>query len=650
MKDEQKTKAQLIDELSELRKRLSALEQTEVQRRQLHTRLKESQARYHELFRHTHHGVAVYSAVNGGADFVFVDINEAGCRIDEISREDTVGRTITECFPNAREFGILDVLRRVWHTGVPESLPLRRYRDGRITGWRENYVYRLPSGEVVAVYSDNTAEKLAEEALRESETLYRVLAESADDYIYLFSGDLRVEYVNKAGARVLKRGVDEIMGHTTDELFPPETVELQRASLLRTTETGQVLATEAIQQFPMGDRWLSTKLVPVRNEAGDVVSVLGVSRDITERKQAEKALRESETRHRTLFDQANDLILVLELPPDQPPIIRDANQVALSALGYTRDELCDKPISFVEAVDLPAALILERQRKVREKGHAVFEVQHRRKDGSAFFVEASIREITIGKQRLAISIERDLTERRRADEDMGRSREELQRLAARLQSTREEERTSLARELHDNLGQLLTAVKLDLGWLGRHLLADEDHRKQQAKQEKLSGLGTLIDQAYGVVRRVSLGLRPSGIDELGLWPALEEEAARFTERTGIACNLRPCKTPWWPKEHATPIALFRIVQEALTNVLRHAEATAVVISCTPSSEGFHTFSIVDNGRGIDTAQAASPSSIGLIGMRERAHSFGGQISVSGAPGKGTTVTVTIPAQAYLEDP
>jgi two-component system sensor histidine kinase UhpB len=223
-------------------------------------------------------------------------------------------------------------------------------------------------------------------------------------------------------------------------------------------------------------------------------------------------------------------------------------------------------------------------------------------------------------------------------------REELRTLAAQLQSAREDERRALARELHDDLGQALTAMKLDLAWIKRRMMHFEDPARRYETIGKACELDELIDGAINTVQRISTDLRPALLDMLGLWPALEAEAARFASRTGIDCSVRPCGDTWKPSTEKVSVELFRIVQEALTNIVRHARASSVEISCR-SSRRNRTLSIVDNGRGISLAEAESPSSLGLIGMRERALSFGGEISATGSPGAGTRVTVTIPASA-----
>ena len=234
-------------------------------------------------------------------------------------------------------------------------------------------------------------------------------------------------------------------------------------------------------------------------------------------------------------------------------------------------------------------------------------------------------------------------DRRRGESDIRRSREELRNLAARLQSVREEERRALSRELHDNLGQALTAMKLNLHWIDHHASHIKDAQLRKVLIEKTREFKALIETAITAIHSISSDLRPSILDEMGLWPALESEAARFVSRTGIECVVHPCSTLHGSIDENQSLAIFRIAQEALTNIARHAKSTVVEISCVPSKRD-HTLCIIDNGRGISAAEAESPNSLGLIGIRERVRGFGGEFSIArvGIAG-GTAIHVTIPA-------
>jgi signal transduction histidine kinase len=212
-------------------------------------------------------------------------------------------------------------------------------------------------------------------------------------------------------------------------------------------------------------------------------------------------------------------------------------------------------------------------------------------------------------------------------------------LALRLEIAREEERARVARELHDELGQVLTSLKLEFMWLVDELRKAEPKPGIQLVN-KLQSLIGLIEVSIQSVRQIASDLRPAMLDHLGLHDAVQWEATKFEARTGIRCRLA-WELKAEPADRARQLALFRILQEALTNVARHAHAGAVRIGLRGTTRML-TLTVRDNGRGITKAERASPESIGLLGMTERARLVGGRVTIAGAAGRGTTVTVHMP--------
>ena len=230
---------------------------------------------------------------------------------------------------------------------------------------------------------------------------------------------------------------------------------------------------------------------------------------------------------------------------------------------------------------------------------------------------------------------RERAERRRAEEGLRQSHEQLRALSAHLQHVREEERTRMAREVHDELGQALTGMKLELAWLAGRLPA---HLK--SLHEKVQSMLSGIDDTIQTVRRISTRLRPGLLDTAGLFAALEWQANEFQTQTGIQCRvIAAVQETLWDQELNT--AFFRIFQETLTNITRHAHATRVDVRLTEAG-GYFVLEVKDNGRGISEAEIHSTKSIGLLGMRERAALLGGEVRVRGEPGRGTTISVRIP--------
>jgi signal transduction histidine kinase len=218
--------------------------------------------------------------------------------------------------------------------------------------------------------------------------------------------------------------------------------------------------------------------------------------------------------------------------------------------------------------------------------------------------------------------------------------ERMRRLAARIQTAREEERATLARELHDGLGQTLTAIKLDLA---RAIAAMRNDQVSTATIDRLQSLVGLIEIGIQTVKRITTNLRPPALDHLGLAEAIRWEAMAFRSRTGLRCHVRADREATaLDKDQQT--VLFRVFQEALTNVVRHAQASAVHVTLVERRDEFE-LRIRDNGRGVTDAQASDPQAIGLLGMRERAALIGGSFQIAGRRGKGTAILVRVPLGA-----
>lgn len=229
----------------------------------------------------------------------------------------------------------------------------------------------------------------------------------------------------------------------------------------------------------------------------------------------------------------------------------------------------------------------------------------------------------------------EVNERKLAEQRLRESEVQLRALAARLISIREEERTSMAREIHDELGQVLTGLKMDVMWLRKHI-----DRKQKPLLQKTETMRQLIDSTMQVVRRIATGMRPEILDEMGLVAAIAWQAKEFQKRMGIRCRVQ---LPAERAELGTALgtAVFRIFQEILTNIARHAKASSVSVQMAISKERL-ALEVTDDGCGIADDAVHARASLGLLGMQERAQLFGGEVSIRGIPGKGTTVSLAIP--------
>jgi signal transduction histidine kinase len=289
----------------------------------------------------------------------------------------------------------------------------------------------------------------------------------------------------------------------------------------------------------------------------------------------------------------------------------------LEALDLAREKVPDTPFIFVTGT-----LGEERAIETLKRG------------ASDYVLKNSLTQLVPAVHR-ALRESESRAERRRAEERLRESHEQLRALSVYLQYVREEERTRIAREVHDELGQSLTGLKLDLAWISGRL-----PRSQRVLLDKLQTMADHVDSTIQSIRRIATELRPGILDDLGLVAALEWQANEFQNRTGILCNVTSTLQDT-SLDSDLNTAFFRIFQETLTNIVRHANATRVDVNSTREG-GMVILTVRDNGRGIMPAEIKDRRSIGLLGMEERAALLGGEFEITGEPGRGTLVTVRIP--------
>ena len=273
--------------------------------------------------------------------------------------------------------------------------------------------------------------------------------------------------------------------------------------------------------------------------------------------------------------------------------------------------------------------------KLLKEGHVIYDLVHRAKDKKLIPVEINSHLFFYNDKPTILSIARDITERKQAEEKLKRTSKLLRELATHLQSVREEERTMIAQEIHDELGQVLTVLKIQVALIANKLNADQEPLKQ-----KINSLSNLIDASVESVQKISAKLRPGILDELGLIAAIEWQTEEFEKLTNVKCSLvLPKEELILEKDKST--AIFRIFQEALTNIARHSQASKAKISLLNHQSNIF-LEIQDNGKGITQDQIKDYKSLGIHGMEERAMVFGGQVYIEGIADKGTAVKVEIP--------
>lgn len=357
------------------------------------------------------------------------------------------------------------------------------------------------------------------------------------------------------------------------------------------------------------------------------IRILGAMEDITEREVAQKAIAVSEEKYRTIIEQAADGIFIA----DENTYLIDVNSAGCRISGYSKDEL--KKLKFQDVIPSKDLKTNPMQIVKMEKGQSV--VNERRlicKDGTFIDVEISAQKLLDGGYQLFV---RDIRERKKADELLQKSYNDIRQLASNLQTIREDERTTIAREIHDELGQQLTGLKMDIYWLSRKIKTTDDEIAGKLKESI-----QLINETVASVRKIATDLRPSILDDLGLVAALEWQGEEFEKRSGTRVLFINEAGDVTLKPDAIS-AIFRIYQELLTNVARHANASLVKVLLQKSGNSAF-FYFTDNGDGFDPDSITQKKTLGLLGIKERTLLLGGTYEFKSKPGEGSETIISIP--------
>jgi len=519
-------------------------------------------------------------------------------------------------FKNYEKENITKDGRKVWiswtYKGIYDA-------KGRLTG-------------IISIGNDVTPLKNLENILREAKEEWESIFDALSDWICLIDTYRTIIRSNIAGERFLNLPMENILGRTCCMLIHGSDTPIKHCPLetmLKTKKRERMdvrLKDESV--------WLEITVDPVIGDNGNITGAVHIVRDITPEKNVEKALRESEEKYRTLVDTAEEGVWVIDTKANTTFVNRKMAQM----LGYTAEEMMGH--SLFEFMDDEMRKLADMYFENRKKGiREQHDFRFTKKDGNNLWAIVNTNPLfdDIGNFIGALAMITDITERKLMEETIEASREKLRALATHLESVREEERTRIAREIHDELGQALTCIKIDLSEVRNDLETDKFDRG--AVSEKTRAILSYIDETINTVRKISAELRPSVLDDLGITAAIQWLSQDFHRRTGILCNLRRVENIT-PKK-AVETALFRILQESLTNVVRHSGASLVTIDFFTEGNDI-ILSVHDNGKGFEEVSFDITNSLGLLGIKERVLPFKGDAGILSQPGKGTLVTVKIP--------
>lgn len=454
------------------------------------------------------------------------------------------------------------------------------------------------------------------------------------DTICLLDSDFHVVEMNETGIKSWRLRRDDFRKKDIFDLalnIPGEQKAVYRQKLKRTVNTGIPFQENDIAVVSKtGDRIVNAKAFKAGEGVGLIIT------DITAQVRTQQALRTSEDRHRMLVENMIEGLAMV----DDRGVISFINQKFLEAQGFTPDEVIGH--SLAEFVGPKNLEVFQEQIVKRGKGNPEpWELAWKRKDGGEATILASPAPIyENGAFKGSIVVLTDISERRQIEEELGRSYQQLRNLSRHLQSVREEESKRIAREIHDELGQALTALKMDLSWLTSRL--PESLPDQRILIDKTRAMTSLIDKTIQTVQKISAELRPGLLDDLGLIAAIEWQCQEFQNRTGIECEV-DFDSEVIDLSPDLSTAIFRVFQEALTNAVRHSRATRISVSLKNKPDLLE-LQICDNGIGIPEKAIDSADSLGIMGMRERLIPFGGSLLISGEVNRGTTLTLSLPVK------
>ena len=490
----------------------------------------------------------------------------------------------------------------------------------------------------VDLYKKNKALQLAEEK-------YRSIFENAVEGIYQVSIDGRYINVNPALAKILKcESAQELLEHVE---VPNLYVNPKRHSELLEILEGKGFAADFESELRCRDYtliWVCENARALRSSTGVLTGYEGFLVDITTRKKSAQRLKKSEMQ----LSAAQQLVHLGSWEWDINLNIVTWSAELSRIIGIEKGRIFSSHEEFLEFMHPEDRAFIKEKilQAVKTRHPSNFEFRVKREEDEIRLILAYVDVMvdTEGHVTGIIGTAQDVTEQRHSEERLSKSHEQFRSLSAHLQTVREEERTRIAREIHDELGQSLTAIKLEMSMTQKHTSRMKSKVHRDPLMERMDHMLKMIDSTIQTVKTISSELRPVYLD-LGVIPAIEWQSQEFQNRTGIECTFKCDLGEEIQLDRESSTVMFRILQEALTNVVRHAQAKNVCVDLRHENSHY-ILKVMDNGKGIPESELSNPKSLGLLGMRERAGAVKGDVIIHGNPKEGTTVTVRIPAQVH----
>jgi PAS domain S-box-containing protein len=465
--------------------------------------------------------------------------------------------------------------------------------------------------------------------------------------VILFSTDSQGVYKTLMGMGMERINLkpEELIGRSAYQLYGNLTLETNTEQI-HTIAGGldHVLrGNKLLGTFMMNGRYINIKMVPEKNEAGRITGTMGVGLDVTDKQQAEKKLQNTYRLLERTLDSLKEVVMVVGDKKHRN--IALCNKAVQEVFGYTPEELRGYSTRVLHIDDSHYQTFGKiSEQELEKKGYFHGEYQMKRKDGTIITSEHTISPLDEQKgwRHGVVSIIRDISERKQYMKQIESYSKRLKHLTSHLQKLQEEERTRIAREIHDEVGQIFSIIKFNLNSLKKDLSGPSHSPPREQIRKEMEAMIDMTDNAIRSTRQFISELRPVVIDHMRLDEALEWLTQDFEKKYAIHTTFRKKTTVSKPGKQ-TKTHLFRILQETLTNVHRHAGASQVNVQLWETGKQLN-LKIEDNGKGIQEQDKNKMSSLGLLGMQERVNDMGGTLSIEGQPGKGTTIVVAIPLE------
>jgi PAS domain S-box-containing protein len=493
----------------------------------------------------------------------------------------------------------------------------------------KGWLFVLLSAGLIGFLVHTSLERVdrAQDSLRASQTRYQQLFTHGMDAIIYTDEQLIIQGWNRGAEQLYGWPADAVIGYPIDTIIPTNYLSQDAADVSRQYRAQGFWLGE-VRQPNRDGRPLAilSALSQLRDDAGQVTGMMLVNRDVSAWRRTETDLQ----RYRLLANHASDAMLFIRPADGQ---ILDINRAALSLYGYSHDELCAMRVFDLRAVEHMAATT-EQLRTAVSQGIR-FETVHWDKAGNQIAVEVSSHAADIDGEQILLNIVRDISQRKQTERQLQEAHQQLQALSRRLVEAHEQERRSIARELHDEIGQVLTGLKLMLS------MAEAGVAKDSPLATTLVEARSAITELIGKVRSLTLDLRPALLDDLGLVPALEWFIDRYSLRTGVHVELCPQDSEQRFLPEVETVA-YRVIQEALTNVARYAGVDRVMVAVHADAHAL-CINVADDGCGFDVATVLSAQqTVGLRGMYERVQLLDGSLTIESMPGRGTRIHANLP--------